>query len=108
MAERLHPERLILAGEVDGIYSADPLLEPSAERIPVVTRAMLGSLQASLGASHGVDVTGGMATKVEQSLAIVSQQSDADVVICSGLIGGNLFTVLTDPESSIGTRIYEE
>jgi hypothetical protein len=49
-----------------------------------------------------------MAAKVEQSLAIISQQRNADVVICSGLIEGNLFRALTDPESCVGTRICEE
>ena len=42
LALRLHPERLVLAGEVDGIYSADPLLDHCAERIPVITRTSNG------------------------------------------------------------------
>ena len=32
LADHLHPQRLVLAGEVDGIYTADPLIDPAAQR----------------------------------------------------------------------------
>ncbi|MEZ4674368.1 MAG: hypothetical protein R2932_09010 [Caldilineaceae bacterium] len=48
----LHPQRIVLAGEVDGIYSADPLVDPTATRIAVVTPARLGTIQHGLGGSH--------------------------------------------------------
>ena len=71
LAHRLHPQRLILAGEVDGIFTADPLLDPEAQRIPTITPALLEEIAGGLGGSHGVDVTGGMRAKVEESLAMV-------------------------------------
>lgn len=69
----LRPDRIVLAGEVAGIYTADPLVDPSAELIPVVTPASFAAVQAGLGGSHGIDVTGGMASKVTEALAWVEE-----------------------------------
>ena len=103
LAPLLRPARLLLAGEVDGIYTADPLVEPTAQRIPSVTPRSLVSLQGALGGSHGVDVTGGMATKVAESLDMIGQLPGLTVTICSGLIPGNVQQALTDPQARVGT-----
>jgi isopentenyl phosphate kinase len=47
-----------------------------------------------LGGSHGVDVTGGMRAKVEESLAMVRTIRGLQIVICSGLQPGNLGAAL--------------
>lgn len=103
LAARLRPQRLILAGEVDGIYTADPLLYPDAERIPLITPETLPALEAGLGGSHGVDVTGGMRAKVEQSLALVRTNPGLEVVICSGLLPGSLQAALAGER--VGTLV---
>jgi isopentenyl phosphate kinase len=105
LAGHLHPARLILAGEVDGVFSADPQLHSDAERLPEITPAMLGAIESGLGGSHGVDVTGGMTAKVRQALALVQRHPGLDVVICSGLIPGNLQRILTTGDAETGTRI---
>ena len=106
LAGPLRPQRLVLAGEVDGVYTADPLQRPDAQRIPVISQATLADVTRSLGASHGVDVTGGMAAKVQQALEMARHvPSLASVVICSGLIVGNLLAALTEDEVSVGTRL---
>lgn len=110
-------QRLILAGEVEGIYTADPLLEPNAELIPSITPETLSDVIGSLGDSHGVDVTGGMIAKVQQAFEMIAQTPGMEVTICSGLIEGNILRALEYECSSgvdvsqskrhAGTRIYE-
>jgi isopentenyl phosphate kinase len=97
--------RLILLGEVDGIYSADPTSDPNATRIRHITPETVDSLQARLGHSHGVDVTGGMAAKVAQSIGMVKRHPGMEIVVCSGSIPGNVLRILTEPNAEIGTRI---
>ena len=103
LAARLRPQRLVLAGEVDGIYTADPLRDPQAQRVPLLTPDMLPELEAGLGGSHGVDVTGGMRAKVEQSLAMVQTHPQLEIVVCSGLQRGALAAALTG--AHVGTLI---
>src|SRR5690606_29188389 len=106
LAADLQPQRMILAGEVDGVYTADPNLEPSAQRIPEITPASFAQSQAVLGGSHGVDVTGGMAAKVAQALTLTQALPGLEIVICSGLDPAHLRRVLLDPTAALGTRIY--
>lgn len=87
-------QKLILAGEVEGIYTADPLLDPTAELIPTITPKTLSDVADGLGRSHGVDVTGGMSAKVQQAFEIIAQNPGLEVTICSGLIEQTLFHVL--------------
>lgn len=106
LAGFLRPRRLILIGEVDGIYTADPQLEPSAERIALITPDTMTDIADKLGTSYGVDVTGGMITKVERVLAMVQQHETLqDVLICSGLVKGQLLAALLDSEIDLGTRV---
>lgn len=106
LAQNLRPQRLILAGEVDGIYTADPLLDPNAQRIPVITPARLEEIGGSLGGSHGVDVTGGMRAKVEESLAMVRTNPRLEIVICSGLLPESLGSALAG--GRVGTLIRSD
>jgi len=106
LAGPLLPRRLILIGEVDGIYTADPQLEPSAERISLITPDTMANVADKLGASYGIDVTGGMMAKVERVLTMVQQHETLqDVLICSGLIEGQLLAALLDSDIDIGTRV---
>jgi isopentenyl phosphate kinase len=106
LVAHLHPLRLILAGEVDGIFTADPLLDPKAQRIPTITPALLAEIAASLGGSHGVDVTGGMRAKVEESLSMVRTNPGLEIVICSGLQPGSLGAALAG--GSVGTVVRDD
>lgn len=108
LAVQLLPQRIVLAGEVDGIYTADPQLDATAQRIPAITPRMLADLQANVGASHGVDVTGGMAAKVAQSVRMITAIPGLDLVICSGLIAGHLQAAMDMSTTAVGTRITGE
>ena len=104
-------DRLILAGEVDGIYMADPQLVPDAARITHLTPQMLAESQADLGGSHGVDVTGGMDAKVAQAFRMIAQRPSMDVLVCSGLQKGTLVRALSASKrtdlQTIGTYLHE-
>jgi isopentenyl phosphate kinase len=109
---QLQPSRIVLAGEVDGIYTADPQLDSTAKRIPAITPHTFGQLQATqqatVGASHGVDVTGGMAAKVAQALRMATQIPHLEIIICSGLRSGHLQQALRPTTVPFGTRITGE
>ncbi len=101
--DALRPAQIILAGEVGGIYSADPLLNTSARLIPQVTPQSFAAIRAGLGGSHGVDVTGGMAAKVAQALGWIQRRPELSVLICSGLEPDNLYHALCGAEATVGS-----
>ena len=105
LTPRLRPARIVLAGAVDGVYSADPLSTPEAEHWPVIAPADLPRLRAALGGSHGVDVTGGMASKVAAMAALVSSQPELVVHLVSGLRPGAVMQALLGAPDAQGTRI---
>ncbi len=53
LAAHLPPSRMVLAGEVDGIYTADPLRDPFASRLPVIRRADLPRSRRALATAMG-------------------------------------------------------
>lgn len=103
LADFLRPARIVLAGEVDGIFTADPFVDPAAQRIARITPADFDAIAGGLGGSHGVDVTGGMRAKVEQALAMVRSHPGLEIVVCSGLDGASLAAALAGEPA--GTRI---
>ena len=105
LRDGLRPQRLILAGEVDGVYSSDPQRDADAQRIAHMTPDNFAAVAQALGGSHGTDVTGGMAAKVEQTLALVQRYPPLRATICSGLIAGRLFTLLTRDKAELGTAL---
>jgi isopentenyl phosphate kinase len=104
LVDALAPARIVLAGEVDGIFTADPQLDPTAQPITAITPATLSAVAAGLGSSHGVDVTGGMRAKVQQSLAMTARQPGLEIVVCSGLAAGHVQAALAGAPA--GTRIF--
>jgi isopentenyl phosphate kinase len=106
LAHHLPPRRLLLVGEVDGVYTADPHMDPQAVRIAEITPATFATVRRGLGGSHGMDVTGGMAAKVEQALALVRAHRGLEVIICSGLRADEVRQALLAEKSQVGTRIH--
>jgi isopentenyl phosphate kinase len=105
LARTLSPRRIVLAGEVDGVFSADPLRFPDAEPVREITPASLDSLKAGLGGSHGTDVTGGMAAKIDQAMAMAGRGPGLEVIICGGLQAGNVARALLGGADWPGTRV---
>jgi isopentenyl phosphate kinase len=105
LASQLHPARIVLVGEVDGVYDADPLTGTVARHIARITPATYAQIEGKLSGSHGVDVTGGMLSKVRQMVGLVERGHAGRVHLISGLQPGALAEVLLDPDASRGTLI---
>jgi len=84
LAHRLHPDRLILVGTVDGVFDADPLSDPAANRIPEITAENWASVRSLLGGSYGTDVTGGMLAKVDEMVGLARQMPSLEIQLISG------------------------
>lgn len=104
----LHPGRIVLAGTVDGVFSSDPLADPLAEPWPRITPTTLPALRASLGGSHGIDVTGGMLSKVTGMVHLVSAHPGLEVRIVSGLRKDAVKAALLGDGQAGGTIIVAE
>ncbi|MDP9314123.1 MAG: isopentenyl phosphate kinase [Chloroflexota bacterium] len=78
LAPRLQPKRIVLLGEA-GVFTADPRRDAGAVRIPLITTTNIEDVLAQVGASHGVDVTGGMATKVQAMWQLVQRVPGLEV-----------------------------
>ena len=92
LAHQLRPQRMLLAGEVDGVYTADPQREPGARPIAALTPASWQAAEKheGVGGARGVDVTGGMYAKVQQMLRLVEALPGLQVSIFSGLEVGRV------------------
>ncbi|MDO8672352.1 MAG: glutamate 5-kinase [Dehalococcoidia bacterium] len=81
VANLVDADLLIILSDVDGLYTADPRVDPNAQRIPYVERVDAGieSLAGGVGSDLG---RGGMATKIEA--ARLATCSGVGVVIAAG------------------------
>ncbi len=105
LARRLYPARVLLVGQVNGVYSADPLHDPSARLIPRITPTSFPAVRDMLGGSHGVDVTGGMLTKVGLMVDLVQAVPGVRAQIISGETDGLLRECLIRGDNEEGTII---
>jgi len=81
LAFSLHPGRIILAGIEPGVWKDFP---EKNEIIQEITPANITGFYSALGGSMATDVTGGMASKVQQSLELVQRIPGLSVEILSG------------------------
>jgi isopentenyl phosphate kinase len=102
LADRLSPSLILLAVDAPGV------LGRSGELVDRLVPADLPELQESLGSSGGVDVTGGMATKVETMIELVRRQPLVRVRIVPGGEPGAVTQALLDPVATLGTLISAE
>ena len=105
LAAELPPAHIIMAGEVDGVYTADPQRDPSAVRIPEISPRNYAQVEAMLSASYGVDVTGGMADKVRSLFSLVTRYPGLSARIIGGGAPGAIERALRDPSAPLGTLI---
>ncbi len=106
LAPRLHATQIVLVGE-EAVYTADPRRDPHAERIPLIDRSNIAAVLAQTGASHGTDVTGGMASKVNTMWGLASTH-DGLLIDLVGPDAQALRTVLAGGPNTTGTRISRE
>jgi glutamate 5-kinase len=83
VAQLVMADALILLSDVDGFYTADPMADPGAEHIPLVTSItdemlrMAGETRSDIG-------SGGMATKVQA--ARIATHAGCATIITSGVV----------------------
>ncbi|NJN15356.1 MAG: isopentenyl phosphate kinase family protein [Oscillochloris sp.] len=103
VATPLRPARVILVGE-SAVYTADPRIEPHAERIPLINAHNIEQVLSGAGGSHAVDVTGGMRSKLELIWRLVQQVAQLEVRLI-GPEAGLLQAALSDAPLDSGTVI---
>lgn len=98
LAKELKPERILLAGIEEGVFEG----YPARERVmPEISADQLANIH--LEGANATDVTGGMAHKVEQALALATALPGVEVRIFSGASSGNLQGALLG--YALGTRV---
>jgi isopentenyl phosphate kinase len=100
LARQLRPRRILLAGLEPGVWADYP---ERKRIIPEITSANIGEVLPAVKAADAVDVTGGMASKVAQSLELVEAIAGLDVLIFSGAESGALRRALSGEK--VGTVI---
>jgi isopentenyl phosphate kinase len=106
LAVRLHPERIILACDVEGVYLADPR---RLSLVRCVDRKNIAEIRRALRAagsrrSDRPDVTGGMLAKVERLYRIARTIPGLDARIVSGLSAGTVASALCGGDAGTAVR----
>lgn len=84
------PDRVVVATDVDGVFTKDPKLHRDAKLIPRITPDSMEKIQFSL---TGIDVTGGMKSKVEKLVRL--SRYGLDSLIVNGLKDGTIGKAIT-------------
>lgn len=95
-------ERMLLAGETEGVYASMNDLRV----LKRITPASWAEQRSGIGASHGADVTGGMASKVQDMLDLIAAHPGMTVRIFSGRPQGETLRALAGED--VGTVIASE
>jgi len=101
LAPHLEARRVLLVGEAEGVYARF-----GGDVIPEITRENYEDIRLALGGSEAVDVTGGMASKVAEMMALVQAAPGLTVRIFSGRHPGLLTQMLLHPDVAAGTLIH--
>ncbi len=105
LARELSPDRIILCGQVDGVYEQDPLANPEAGLIDSIDSSNWSEVEARLTGSHGVDVTGGMVSKVREMYHLTLAMPPMQAMIMSAEEPGHVEAVLKGQVVDFGTLI---
>ena len=99
VAEAIGADLLILLSDIDGLFSADPHTDPSAELIPVV-RELNEDIRRNAGGSGSELGTGGMTTKIRAAQIVTN--AGIDMIITNGSCPENLYKIVEG--ENVGTR----
>lgn len=106
LSPHLNPRRVILAGEVEGVFTRDPLKDSEARLLRDIAASDFGEVERMLAGSHGIDVTGGMLAKVRTMCQLVEAQSGVTVRFISGEQKGLIKRALIDDAVQEGTLLH--
>lgn len=103
VATSVQADLLVMLSDIDGLYTADPRKDPSAELIREVHA--LDESVLSLGGGSGSELgTGGMKTKL--SAAQICKAGKCDMIIANGADPQVLYTIMDGGQA--GTRFYAD
>jgi len=91
VANLVDADLLLILTDIDGLYTADPRIDPSAQLIPVV-KVIDEKIEAIAGASRAAYGTGGMATKVEA--ARLATSFGCRVIVADGSAEGIISRII--------------
>lgn len=97
----LQPSRLLFAGDEPGVWEDFP---HNTRLLAEITPQSLPQVKRNLGGSTATDVTGGMADKVNQIIAMLVGSPGLSASIFSGAVEGNLRRALSG--EPMGTEIH--
>ena len=80
LAKQLNSKRIILAGIVDGIFTADPQKNPNAKLIPEINSKNYKIVKKYLAGSAGIDVTGGMLHRFERMWELAKMGAEIEII----------------------------
>lgn len=80
LARKLNPEKIIVAGEVDGVFTADPFKDPNAKIIPEINSENYSEIKKYLTGSRGADATGGMLHKIEEMMELAEEGFTSEII----------------------------
>jgi isopentenyl phosphate kinase len=101
LAMHLIPRRILLAGLEEGVWADYPTC---TQLIQEITPENVNEILPVLGGSIAIDVTGGMASKVLQSIALIQRIPGLEVFIFSGETPGAVEQVLKGGQA--GTHLH--
>ena len=99
LAKEWKADKIITATDVDGVFTKDPKINEDAEFIGCLGSDSNGNVEY---ATNDIDVTGGMAAKVEKLKSAAKQGIECRII--NGLKRGNIKAALLGDES-VGTLI---
>ncbi len=103
LACELGAKRIILGVDVDGVYTANPKTNKNAELIQEVSSSNWSSVEKQLtGVVKGRDVTGGIANKMRELLALAERGVEAEIVNAAK---SNILRRAILGERGLGTRV---
>lgn len=102
VAESVGADLLILLSDIDGLYTADPHVDPKAKLLHTVTKIDDTILKLA-GVSSTAQGTGGMVTKLRA--AQICMNCGCDMVIANGRRPENLYDILEGKD--VGTKFTE-
>ncbi len=102
LARQFNSKRIILVGITDGVFDKDPNKFKDAKRIPEINSGNYKEIRGHLGGSAGIDVTGGMAHKVDKMFELI--KFGVEIEIINGEREGFLKRALLG-EKGLGTII---
>lgn len=105
LATRLKPARIVLAGEVEGVFDGVPGGERPVSLYHSITSANYHQVLDNLKGARGADVTGGMRDKITRMYNLVARQPETTVHIVSGLEPWLLLQAIWGQAEGKGTTI---